>query len=68
MNIQRQIKEKQSWDQEPQNKKQGLFTACGRFDLLVAFFVFFNGLELLKQLVKNLQRRKQPSRYLHVPI
>ena len=57
--LETEINEKWSWDRETQNKAQGLFAACRRFDRLVAFAVLFNELEPLKPLVTKLQKRNQ---------
>lgn len=59
MNLEEKHKEKWSWDKETVSKAQGLFAACRRFDRLVAFAVLYNGLEPLKSLVINLQKRNQ---------
>ena len=52
--LETEINEKWFWDCETQNKAQGLFATCRRFDRLVACAVLFNGLEPLKPLVTKL--------------
>ena len=53
------FEEKWTWDADAKTKAQGLYAACSSFAHIVAFSVFFNGLEPLKPLVVKLQKRNQ---------
>lgn len=44
-------------------KVQDLYAACSSFGHIVAFFVLFNGLELLKILVVKPQKRIQDESF-----
>ena len=53
-----------TWDAENKTKTKGLLAVLKSFEHILAFSLFFNGLEPLMLLVKKLQKRSQ---YIYQP-
>ena len=64
--LEAEITDKWCWGQVSQSKAQGLFSSSRRFDRLVAFAVFFNGLEPLELLITKFQKRDQDIYHVYI--